>query len=97
MTSTILEILQQRVQTLSANLEKTQSKIALTHEQIKQNQNRLAEAQKTGDLNTVRECLSLQQQLEEQIPALEKSLTNIQKSHRLFERQLAQNAAAKAL
>lgn len=91
MTSTILDILKQRVSTLHNKMMRTQTKINDLNEQIAQNQARLAQAQKDGDLTVVRACLGQQQQLQEQIPRLQKSLANIQKSHRLFERQLQQN------
>lgn len=94
MASTILEILQTRVQTLGKNMAKTESQIYLIQEQLKQNQVKLTQAQQDGDLTLIRECLSKQQTLQEAIPPLQKTLANIQKSHRLFERQLEQNSVA---
>lgn len=94
MASTILEILQTRVQTLGKNMAKTESQIYLIQEQLKQNQVQLTQAQQDGDLTLIRECLSKQQTLQEAIPPLQKTLANIQKSHRLFERQLEQNSVA---
>lgn len=94
MASTILEILQTRVQTLGKNMAKTESQIYLIQEQLKQNQAQLTQAQQDGDLTLIRECLSKQQALQEAIPPLQKTLANIQKSHRLFERQLEQNSVA---
>ncbi|AUZ04538.2 MULTISPECIES: hypothetical protein [Vitreoscilla] len=94
MASTILEILQTRVQTLGNNIVKTESKISLIQEQLQQNQIHLTQAQQDGDLTLIRECLSKQQILQEAIPPLQKTLANIQKSHRLFERQLQQNSVA---
>lgn len=94
MASTILEILQLRVQTLGKNIVKTESKINLIQEQLQLNQANLTQAQQDGNVALVRECLSKQQNLQEAIPPLQKTLANIQKSHRLFERQLEQNSVA---
>ena len=91
MTAAILEILQQRVRTLNKKLAQAQAKLRHVTVQIQECDQAMLQAQQHGNVQQVRQCLMNKKQLQEQIPSLQHSVANIEKSLRLFERQLQQN------
>ena len=90
MTSTVLAILQKRVQTLAINVLHTEANIRHTQVLLQQQQELLGQAERSGHLEAVRAALTEMQDLQARLPQLEQSLAKLQHSQRLFARQLAQ-------
>ena len=90
MTSTVLAILQNRVQTLAINVLHTEANIRHTQVLLQQQQELLGQAERSGHLEAVRAALTEMQDLQARLPQLEQSLAKLQHSQRLFARQLAQ-------
>ncbi|UOO88619.1 hypothetical protein LVJ82_14270 [Vitreoscilla massiliensis] len=90
MASSVLEILQKRVQTLADNVLRTEADIQHTQVLLQQQQALLSQAEQSGNLEAVRAALTEMQDLQARLPKLEQSLAKLQHSQRLFARQLAQ-------
>ena len=90
MVSNVLDMLQKRVQTLADNVLRIESDIQHTQVQLHQQQAALTRAEQAGNVAEVRQCLTLIQSLEMQLPNLDTLL----QSQRLFTRQLEQHQSA---
>ena len=91
MASNVLDMLQKRVQTLADNVLRIESDIQHTQAQLKQQQAALTRAEQAGNVAEVRQCLTLIQNLEVQLPQVDARLNKLLQSQRLFARQLEQN------
>ena len=91
MASNVLDMLQKRVQTLADNVLRIESDIQHTQTQLQQQQVALARAEQAGNVAEVRQCLTLIQNLEMQLPQMDARLNKLLQSQRLFARQLEQN------
>lgn len=92
MSTSILDIMQQRVQKLAEYITTIETNIQKIHQDIANTTQQLTHAQQNSDLNQVRACLAKVKELQEQLPALEAKLVRVKNSHRLFSRQLEQNS-----